>query len=206
VTVGSTILVPPDHAGWDQTKRQAVLAHEGAHVANRDFYLLVLASLNRALFWFSPFAWWQLGRLAELAEIISDDRAIEALADRVSYAEVLLELVQGPQPKQVGLEMARACTVPTRIEIILAAATLPPRIDWRKRFSIVAAIMPFVIVSAGSIAYRTLPASAHGVDGCARRPWPTRRSVSTSTPSAPLRSLPRRSSAARSACATTSWG
>ena len=57
---------------WDLAKRRAVLAHEGAHVANRDFYVLLLASLNRAVFWFSPFAWWQLARLAELAEIISD--------------------------------------------------------------------------------------------------------------------------------------
>jgi len=176
VTVGSTILVPPDYTDWDATKRQAVLAHEGAHVANGDFHLLLLASLNRAIFWFSPFAWWQLARLAELAEIISDDRAIEALSDRVSYAEVLLELVQGAQGKAQGkaqgnsqgnslaLEMARGFTVPTRIEIILAAATLPPRLGWRKRFSIVAVILPFVIVSAGSIAYRTVPAAAHAVD------------------------------------------
>ena len=168
VTAGSTILVPPDYADWDSTKRQAVLAHESAHIVNRDFYILLLASLNRAMFWFSPFAWWQLKRLAELAEIISDDRAIETLADRVSYAEVLLELVDGPQRKPAGLEMARACTVPTRLEIILAAVTLPPRLGWRKRLSIVAAIVPFAIVSAGSIAYRMLPASAHAVDGASK--------------------------------------
>jgi bla regulator protein blaR1 len=177
VTVGSIILVPPDHTGWDATKRQAVLAHAGAHVANGDFYLLLLASLNRAMFWFSPFAWWQLARLAELAEIISDNRAIEALSDRVSYAEVLLELVQGAQrnsqgavqgnsfqSSSVALEMARGFTVPTRIEIILAAATLPPRLGWRKRFSIVAVILPAIIVCAGSVTYRTMPAAAHAVD------------------------------------------
>jgi beta-lactamase regulating signal transducer with metallopeptidase domain len=187
VTVGSTILVPPDYTAWDATKRQAVLAHEGAHVANGDFYLLLLASLNRVLFWFSPFAWWQLVRLAELAEIISDDRAIEVLSDRVSYAEVLLELVRGAQGKvqakaqghSIAMEMARGYTVPTRIEIILAAATLPPRLGWRKRLSIVATILPFVVVSAGSIAYRTVPAAAHAVDAAsdeavaARRPQHT---------------------------------
>ena len=60
----------------------------------------------------------------------------------------------------------------TRLELILAAATLPPKLGWRKRLWIVAAIVPFVIVSAGSIAYRTLPASAHAVDGASemRRP------------------------------------
>ena len=46
-----------------------MLAHEGAHVANRDFYVLLLASLNRAVFWFSPFSWWQLTRLAELTPV-----------------------------------------------------------------------------------------------------------------------------------------
>ena len=53
VTFGSTILLPPQWVDWDLPKRQAVLAHEGAHVANRDFHVLLLASLNRAVFWFS---------------------------------------------------------------------------------------------------------------------------------------------------------
>ena len=82
VTFGSTILLPPQCIDWDLPKRRAVLAHEGAHVANGDFYVLLLASLNRAVFWFSPFAWWHLIRLAELAEVISDARAIEVLDDR----------------------------------------------------------------------------------------------------------------------------
>ncbi|MFX4914303.1 M56 family metallopeptidase, partial [Acinetobacter baumannii] len=89
VTFGSTILLPPHYRDWDVRKRQAVLAHEGAHVANRDFHVLLLASLNRAVFWFSPFAWWHLAQLAELAEVISDARAVEVVEDRCSYAEIL---------------------------------------------------------------------------------------------------------------------
>ena len=92
VTFGSTILLPPQCADWDELKRRAVLAHEGAHVANRDFYILLLASLNGAVFWFSPFAWWQLIRLAELAEIISDAGALKVVEDKLSYAEILLDL------------------------------------------------------------------------------------------------------------------
>ena len=88
VTFGSTILLPPQYIDWDLQKRRAVLAHEGAHVVNRDFHVLLMASLNRAVFWFSPFAWWQLTRLAELAEIISDARVLEVLEDRLSYAEI----------------------------------------------------------------------------------------------------------------------
>ena len=95
VTFGSTILLPPHYVDWDLQKRRAVLAHEGAHVVNRDFHVLLLASLNRAVFWFSPFAWWQLTRLAELAEIISDASALEVLEDRLSYAEIFCSISRG---------------------------------------------------------------------------------------------------------------
>ena len=165
VTFGSTILLPPQCSDWDWRKRQAVLAHEGAHVINRDFYVLLLASLNRALFWFSPFAWWHLVRLAELAEIISDTQALEVVEDRLSYAEILLDLVQRVRRAPAGLEMARACTVRARIERLLAATTTPTRLDWRKRIWIAAAILPAIIASAGSIAYTSRPVSARSFDG-----------------------------------------
>lgn len=155
VTFGSTILVPPQFAGWDARKRNAVLAHEGAHVANRDFYVLLLAALNRAVFWFSPFSWWQLARLAELSEIISDARAIEMIDDRLSYAEILLDFASTVKPRPVELAMARASTVRARVERIIAATAMPAAVGWRKRLTIAAAIVPAVIVSTGMIAYRT---------------------------------------------------
>jgi hypothetical protein len=167
VTFGSTILLPPQCIDWNLPKRQAVLAHEGAHVANRDFYVLLLASLNRAVFWFSPLAWWQLIRLAELAEIISDAQALEVFEDRLSYAEILLDLVQNVQRAPAGLEMARACTVRARVERILAATTAPAKAGWRKRLWTAAAILPVVTVSAGTIVYRTPPASTLAIDGAA---------------------------------------
>ena len=165
VTFGSTILLPPQCKDWDFGKRQAVLAHEGAHVANRDFYVLLLASLNRAVFWFSPFAWWQLARLAELAELISDASALEIVEDRLSYAEILLDLVQRVRRAPAGLQMARACTLRARVEHILAATTAPARLSWRKRIGTAAALLPVVVISAGSIAYTTPPASTPAVDG-----------------------------------------
>ncbi len=112
VTFGSTILLPPQYVDWDLPKRQAVLAHEGAHVVNRDFHVLLLASLNRA-----------------------------------------------------GLEMARACTVRARVERILAATAAPAKAGWRKRLWTAAAILPVVIVSAGTIAYTRPPVSTLAIDG-----------------------------------------
>jgi beta-lactamase regulating signal transducer with metallopeptidase domain len=155
VTFGSTILLPPQYVGWDLPKRRAVLAHEGAHVANCDFYILLLASLNRAVFCFSPFAWWQLSRLAELAEIISDAQALEVVEDRLSYAQILLDLVQRVRRAPAGLEMARAGTVRARVQRILDTAAAPAKLSWRKRIWTAAAILPVVVISAGSITYST---------------------------------------------------
>jgi bla regulator protein blaR1 len=165
VTFGSTVLLPPQWIDWDGPKRQAVLAHEGAHVANRDFYVLLLASLNRAVFWFSPFAWWQLIRLAELAEIISDARALEVVDDKLSYAEILLDLVQNGRLAPAGLEMARASTVRARVERILAATTAPAQGGWRKRIWTAVALLPVVIASALTIAHGTPRVSALAIDG-----------------------------------------
>ena len=163
VTFASTILVPPQFTGWDARKRLAVLAHESAHVANCDFYVLLLASINRAVFWFSPFAWWQLARLAEIAEIISDARAIEMIEDRLSYAEILLDVATGARTRPLELAMARASTVRGRIERIIAVAAMPASVGWRKRLWVAAAIVPAVIVSAGMIAYWT-PDSNLGIE------------------------------------------
>ena len=50
----------------EHAQAQAVLLHEGSHVAHGDFYVLLLAAINRAVFWFNPFAWWLFVRLADL--------------------------------------------------------------------------------------------------------------------------------------------
>jgi beta-lactamase regulating signal transducer with metallopeptidase domain len=157
VTFGSTVLLPTEYARWSPVKRGAVLSHEGSHVAHGDFYVLLLAATNRAVFWFNPFAWWQLVRLAELAEIISDDAALEMLEDRPSYADILLEVASNIQRAPAAIAMARACTVRQRIERILAGAAAPARMDRRKRALIAAVLAPVVAISAGSIAFGVAP-------------------------------------------------
>jgi len=158
VTFGSTILLPVEYVGWSLAKRRAVLTHEGAHVAHGDFYVLLLAALNRAVFWFNPFAWWQLVRLAELAEIISDDAALEALADRPRYAGILLDVARRVQRAPAGLAMARPATVRRRVERILATHGVSPRPGWRRRMLLAAALLPLVALCAVTIAHGTLPA------------------------------------------------
>jgi BlaR1 peptidase M56/uncharacterized protein DUF3471 len=155
VTFGLTILLPPECAEWSLAKRQAVLTHERSHVARGDFYVLLLAAFNRAVFWFNPFAWWLLRRLAELAEIISDDAAIEALDDRPSYADILLDVARHVQRAPAALAMARPATVRQRVERILDATHVPATMSWRRRLLVTTALSPLVAMSAASIALGT---------------------------------------------------
>jgi hypothetical protein len=152
VTVGATILLPADFAEWSAVKRRAAISHERSHVARSDFYVLLVARLNRCLFWFSPLSWWLARSLTELAEVLSDDAAIEAIGDRASYAEILLDVASHVGRLPAALPMARPHTVRLRIERILAATGLPARIGWRKRASFAAALVPAVATCTVTVA------------------------------------------------------
>jgi beta-lactamase regulating signal transducer with metallopeptidase domain len=88
------ILLPIAWRGWREEKTQAVLAHELSHVVRKDAWTRALAAMHRSIFWFNPLAWWLERHLAVLAEQASDDAALHAGADRVFYAEVLLDFFE----------------------------------------------------------------------------------------------------------------
>jgi len=151
-TFGSTIVLPSGYVTWDVTLRRAVMAHEDAHVAHGDFFVLLLAAVNRAIFWFSPLAWWLYDQLGYLAEARSDAAAIADIEDRVRYAEILIGFgaVSGRTP--AVLAMAGTKTVPRRVECILAQTMLPHRMNWKAWSAIVACILPLAAIAAGVIA------------------------------------------------------
>jgi hypothetical protein len=158
VTFASTILLPVGYSAWGAHKLRAVLLHERSHVVYGDFYVLLLASINRAVFWFSPFAWWLFVRLGELAEAVSDDAAIAGLdGDRDGYADVLLDIAAGPQRLPAGLAMAHPGMVHRRILRILAESSVPGPIGWRRRFGLAAALIPLAALSAVTVAQGYAP-------------------------------------------------
>jgi beta-lactamase regulating signal transducer with metallopeptidase domain len=119
------ILLPLDWRDWDRSKLLAVLAHEDCHVRRGDFFILLLASVHRALFWFSPLAWWLQGRLNELAETASDKAAMRRIADPAGYAEILIEVARrasqlpATAPPPLVMAMAKGPGIARRIDHIL---------------------------------------------------------------------------------------
>jgi beta-lactamase regulating signal transducer with metallopeptidase domain len=128
VTLGvrdSVILLPAAWREWEPHELAAVLAHEVSHVARRDALAQRLALIHRAIFWFSPLAWWLERHLADLAEQASDEAALSGGVDRVRYAEILLQFFGALEaiPERVwwqGVSMAKAGQAEKRVDRILA--------------------------------------------------------------------------------------
>lgn len=128
VTVGvlrASILLPAGWREWDDAKLDTVIAHEMSHVIRHDALTQFVSLLHRAVFWFSPLAWWLDRHLRDLAEQASDEAALSAGANRNEYAKTLLGFFETLQaaPQRVwwqGVAMAEAGRAEQRVERILA--------------------------------------------------------------------------------------
>jgi len=150
LTIGalrSTILLPSDWRRWDDQKLDAVLAHELSHVTRRDALTQGLSLLHRAIFWFSPLAWWLNRHLADLAEQASDEAALACGADQSNYARTLLGFFAALQTSQrrvwwQGVSMAKAGQAEKRVERILSWKGAVP-MGVKKSFAV--AILAFAL-------------------------------------------------------------
>jgi beta-lactamase regulating signal transducer with metallopeptidase domain len=148
-TFGSSILLPANWRDWDELKLRAVIAHERAHVQWGDFYVQLLGRMHVAVFWFSPLAWWLENRLIHLAEAASDDAALEAVAERSLYAEILLGLAGKLEQAPAAVTMARPATVSRRVERVLSSTEAPLKIGWKRYAQVGAAVVCGVAIIAG---------------------------------------------------------
>ena len=119
-----TILLPEGFASWSPSKREAVLAHELAHVERRDALFVALGAINQCLYWFHPLAWLVPKRLAALAERACDERAVALTGEPIRYARHLLEFAAAMVDRRDrvvlgGLSMADGGDLGTRMEAIL---------------------------------------------------------------------------------------
>jgi hypothetical protein len=152
VNIGSGILLPHDYAEWDTEKLRVVLAHEFAHIQQRDFYLQMLAGLYASVVWFSPLGWWLKRKLSELGEAISDKAGLEAAGSPVAYAELLLEFAARPRPTFAGVAMAHSTNLHQRIERLLNESSFR-RVFAGKRYSVIALTLPAVLIAATSLVH-----------------------------------------------------
>jgi beta-lactamase regulating signal transducer with metallopeptidase domain len=153
-----TILLPADGRAWEEDELAAVLLHEVSHVARRDALWQRLALLHRAIFWFSPLAWWLERHLADLSEQASDEAALAGGVDRTRYAEALLGFFSDLEalPARVwwqGVSMAKAGQAEKRVDRILAwrgAMSNQLSSQWKRSLAVALVIVaaPLVALTA----------------------------------------------------------
>lgn len=85
VPVGFFLGLPPACA-------DALLAHELAHVARRDYLLNLFQRLIEALLFFHPVVWWLSRRLTQSRELCCDDRVVARFGHRHDYVRGLAQL------------------------------------------------------------------------------------------------------------------
>ena len=160
VTIGSGIVLPADYIHWEVEKLRIVLAHEGSHIRQGDFYLQMLAGVYSSLFWFSPFAWWLKRKLSELGEVISDHAGLKEAASCTSYAQILLEFAAMPRPTLVGVAMARTSNLSRRIDQLLNDSSFRQAFAGSRRRALLAVLLVSVALFAATALVRVEAAQA----------------------------------------------
>jgi beta-lactamase regulating signal transducer with metallopeptidase domain len=86
------ILIDTDTLGQPEDA-DAILAHEMAHIARRDWPMLMLARVTVALFWFNPLVWLLERECIQQAEEAADSHALGQV-EPAHYAQTLLSCAQ----------------------------------------------------------------------------------------------------------------
>ena len=151
VTICSAIVLPQDYINWDNEKLRIVLAHEGSHVRQGDFYLQLLSATYAAAFWPSPLGWWLKRKLSDLAEAISDRAGLDEAADATSYAQILLEFAAAPRPTLIGVAMARSGSISRRIERLLNDVSFRQAFAGSRRALVAVLVVPVALFAATAL-------------------------------------------------------
>ena len=105
------VLLPAGAEAWPEPRRRAVLLHELAHIARRDYPAQLAAEVVRALYWFNPLVWMAARKLRIESEHACDDRVLAAGARASDYAGDLLDIARSLRAVRAtapaGLTMAR---------------------------------------------------------------------------------------------------
>ncbi|SEN05063.1 Peptidase family M48 [Actinacidiphila rubida] len=113
----------------DSDEREALLAHERAHLAGRHHLFLTAIALSAAC---HPGLRMLSAPLSYALERWADEAAAAAVGDRRLAARAIgrAALATGPRPRAAAALSATAGPVPRRVAALLTAAPVPP---WRAR-------------------------------------------------------------------------
>ena len=94
--------------GLDAAARQAVLAHENAHLRRGDALLRPMFYLTACLHWFNPAAWWAFGGFCRDSEAACDEAVLRALGEaaKPDYCRALLRFAAADRVSPAAVAFA----------------------------------------------------------------------------------------------------
>ncbi|MBV9074243.1 MAG: M56 family metallopeptidase [Acidobacteria bacterium] len=113
----SKIILSPQCDEWTETRRNAVLCHEIAHIKRLDALTQFLASIAAAIYWMNPLVWFVLRAMRMEREKACDDHVLASGTAASDYAHELIDIVSTlvrPQPA-AALAMARRSQLEGRV-------------------------------------------------------------------------------------------
>jgi beta-lactamase regulating signal transducer with metallopeptidase domain len=117
------VLIPPEACFWSDTRRDAVLIHELAHVGRGDHTAQLAAQALATLHWFNPLAWHALGAMRRERELACDEEVLRAGMPPLAYATELLAIAVAGAADPIpaaALSMARRSELEGRLSAVLA--------------------------------------------------------------------------------------
>jgi TonB family protein len=143
-----------------------------AHLRRGDWWWVLLAGVNKCLFWFHPLAWWLEKKLGVLAEECCDDEAVRCTGDAAGYAEILLQIATAAGPNRVAfsaLSMNGSGWMTRRIHRVLDAGRFASGVLSGKAWvGMAACALPVVL---GIAAAQTGTPPSTGMAGDVSRHW-----------------------------------
>lgn len=142
-TFGRTVMLPQASDAWPEAKLRAAIAHELAHVRQRDSLWMLFAWALCAACWVAPAAWIARRRLRAACELASD--AAAASIGIRAYVKTLIEIAESvPFAANMGgssslLERIEWLLAPRRRSFRAAALLILPialaAFDWQVRLA-----------------------------------------------------------------------
>ena len=154
------ILLPEDWRSWNQQERNAVLAHELAHIARADYAAGLLSRLALALHFYHPVARWIFGRLLLQQELAADALGARFSGGREAYLAVLSRMAL--RQERVSCWPARAF-LPAKGTLIRRITMLKRNQEWGERsWSVTSRLGAGLLFSCVVAGVWALPVPARG--------------------------------------------
>ncbi len=84
------IMMPAEAETWTEDQRSSALFHELSHVKRADFFVMLLARISLALFWFNPLSWVVFRMIKKEQEKACDELVLKTGIKPSTYAAHLL--------------------------------------------------------------------------------------------------------------------